>query len=682
MKNLAVINAIILFPLTILCQVPEITWQQCYGSSEFDHADCIVETESGYLIGITLDEYEPGITNWHGQVDIWLIETDTTGNMIWEKCYGGSQGEGPKKLIKTTDNGYYIVGSTNSIDGDVQSYNHGGGDYWIVRLDTEKNIIWEKCFGTPVGEGPRDALLTNDGGLIVMGRIKASGGDVSVYYGDNDIWMFRIDSAGNLLWEKTIGNEGLDNGISITYNSEGNIMLIGAAAHHGGMVECYPDENWGDVWLVELDLQGNILSQHCYGGSDYDFGVDIEELEYGYLFIAKSYSNDGDVSGHHGPSGGNDAKSDFWIVEINKFGQILWEYSYGGWNSETPRHISKTADGGIVAIGTTFSNDGDVSGNHSAPGTDTDIWAVKLDSVGEIEWQKCYGGWRSERLENPHTILKKDDYNYVIAASTDYVSDDVQCNIHAPMDRDAWLFEIKDCSIYMPATPQPPAGPDTLCLPADSITHYSIEPATGAWYYEWKLEPDSAGTITGDSLQCTIQWSPAFEGTASIMARSINDCGESEWSQPKYTQVYSCLGTAEHHTGSLRVYPNPAGDYVIFEIPATLANNGVIPIRRLAERNLPQRSTAYNKAPAFKESGNSLGVSHYSAQGQTQGFDMTGGAEKTEVIILNLFGQVVAQLPLTGQQTVWDTGKVKNGLYFYKTEIEGKQYSGKVVVQK
>jgi hypothetical protein len=90
-------------------------------------------------------------------------------------------------------------------------------------------------------------------------------------------------------------------------------MMIGAAQWHGGLVECFPDGAWGDVWIVELDLQGNILAQYCYGGSHYDLGYSIIELEDGYVFLAVTYSNDGDVSGFHGNQ--PEEKSDIWVVD-------------------------------------------------------------------------------------------------------------------------------------------------------------------------------------------------------------------------------------------------------------------------------------------------------------------------------------------------------------------------------
>ena len=434
----------VLFAIECYSQVPEILWQQCYGTSDTDYNFAISSTINGYIIALEVRTGE-GLTNYHGLYEIWVVATDTTGELIWERCYGGTNHDAPRKIVKANDDIFYILGGTSSADGDVQSYNHGYADLWVIKINSQGDLLWEKCYGSPGTDEPRDMILTPDGGFVMLARISYAGGDISQYYGSYDNWICKCDSLGNIEWEKTLGNDGLDNCVSMIINSENNIMMIGAAQKHGGLVECYPDEVWGDVWLVELDLQGNIVSQHCYGGSDYDLGYSIFELNEGYIFTASVTSNDGDVSGLHGPPGGPpNGWDDIWVVRLNEQMDIIWQKCLGGFNGDSPNYITKIENNNIIVFGTTWSHDGDVSGNHSYQGAyDTDIWAVKLDQDGEIEWQQCYGGWGSERLENPHTILKKDDYNYVIASSSDYSpSYDVQCGAISGVERDAWIFEI------------------------------------------------------------------------------------------------------------------------------------------------------------------------------------------------------------------------------------------------
>jgi hypothetical protein len=441
MKNILTV-LLILFAFNASAQIPEITWQQCYGTITNDYAFGIAKTEDGYMFAIEVFSGD-GLTNYHGSYDIWLVNTDSIGNILWEKCYGGSSAESPYKLIKKPEDEYFIFGYAGSTDGDVQSGNHGYSDLWVVKINAEGDIIWEKTYGSIGHDNPRDMILTPDGGFVMIARVGIGGGDVTHYYGSGDCWMAKCDSIGNIEWEKTMGNDGLDNCVSLMINSAGNIMMIGAAQWHGGLVECYPDGEWADVWIVELDMQGNILAQYCYGGSHYDLGYMIIELDEGYAFVAGTNSNDGDVSGLHGPPGGPPGGwSDIWVVRLNEQMEIIWQKCIGGYDSELPNYITQTEDGGFVVIGTTRSNDGDVSGNPSWPGTYAAIWVVKLDAQGNIEWQKVYGGWGSERLENPHTILKKSDHNYVIAASTTFSpSHDVQCGTFSA-NRNAWIFEI------------------------------------------------------------------------------------------------------------------------------------------------------------------------------------------------------------------------------------------------
>jgi hypothetical protein len=438
-RKISILIISLLFFTNNYAQIPEIVWQKCYGSPELDRSFGIVTKGDGLLIAIHLRDSIPGITNYYDMGCIWIVNTDSIGNIIWEKCFGGSKGDVPQKLIKKSEDEFFIFGYTYSTDGDVQSGNHGYSDIWVVKINDQGDILWEKTYGCIGIDDPKDMILTPDGGFVMIDRIGIGGGDVTNFYGSGDCWMAKCDSLGNIEWEKTLGNDGLDNCVSLIINSAGHIMMIGAAQWHGGLVECYPDGSWGDVWIVELDMQGNILAQYCYGGSHYDLGYMIIELYDGYAFVAVTYSNDGDVSGLHGPP---DFRGDIWVVRLDAQMEIIWQKCIGGYDSEHPKYITQTEDGGFMVIGITHSNDGDVSGNPSWPGTYGAIWAVKLDAQGNIEWQKVYGGWGSERLENPHTILKKSDYNYVIAASTNFSpSHDVQCSSFS-VNYNAWIFEI------------------------------------------------------------------------------------------------------------------------------------------------------------------------------------------------------------------------------------------------
>jgi hypothetical protein len=157
------------------------------------------------------------------------------------------------------------------------------------------------------------------------------------------------------------------------------------------------------------------------------------------VFLAIRWVRDGDVSGFHGIPG-DPLGSDIWVVKIDFSGNIIWQKCLGGSKGEHARNIFQTEDSGFMVIGQTKSNDGDVVGFHGVAGYNYDIWMVKLSNLGELEWQKCLGGDGEEEIY--HGVVKKDDYDYVIAGSSDYPSGDVVCNLHGWDDY--WIFEIND----------------------------------------------------------------------------------------------------------------------------------------------------------------------------------------------------------------------------------------------
>ena len=564
MKSIKLVSVIILLFLysPSFTQIDTIVWQQCFGTTGHDGEDWVegaTKFNDGYLFAINVTQDEPWISNYHGSTDTWIINTDSLGNIIWEKCYGGSKGDGPEAIIPIDSNYIYLFNATSSSDGDVHNFINDISALWVIKINKQGNIIWENCYGGPDVEEPIDALLTSDGGLLLMSRIQAAGGDISNYYGGIDIWICKIDSLGTIQWEKTLGNHGFENAITMEFTSDTTFFVLGGVNESGGMVDCdcfvHPT-GFLDVWLIEMDIYGNILRQLCYGGTGYDLLTDIVKIEGGYVFTAGTSSYDGDVTGLHG-------LDDIWVVKIDTVGNIIWEKCFGGSKLDWPRYLTQTQDNGFVIIGETKSSNGDVSNNHSNLGT-TDTWVIKLDQYGILQWEHCFGGIADERIWTCNNIIKNSDYDYVIAGQSTGINGDVECELNpepGTYSPDAWIINIKDCHHFAPAQPQQPTGKDTLCVNTDSITTYTTIPATNAWYYEWELTPPEAGNLMPDSLMATINWNPLYEGTANLKVRSYNDCGTSSYSDSLAIDTYICLGNEEYELGSvpaITAYPNPA----------------------------------------------------------------------------------------------------------------------------
>ena len=604
----------------------DITWQECYGGSSFEgEAHCLI-SQNGYLILGSTGSNDGDISFNHGNGDMWLMAVDSNGTLLWEKSYGGSGKENSSCIISDNNGFFYLGGWTSSNDGDVQSLHHGAWDRWVVKINSAGDIIWEKCYGGSYSDYASLFLLLDNGNILVYSATASNDGDVPVNYGYLDVWLTIINPEGEILKNKVFGNCDQNNILDIVQTSDGGFFFTSKTNTTDGMVEGEP-HGGEDIWAVKLDSSFNIEWQKLYGGSKSESqGWGIKELDDGYFFLGSTNSNDGDVSGFHGIPG-ELSTDDIWAVRIDLTGNIIWQRCLGGSKWDYAVDLFQTDDEGFVIIAETNSSNGDVINNNSWS-TYNDIWMVKLNENGNIEWSQCYGGKRSEYIFNDGAVKKSDD-NYIIAGITKYNSGDVNCNLHG--ETDIWLFEIKDCSQYMPQIPNQPTGPDTLCYTTDSTSMYSINAATGAWGYEWKIEPEEAGTILQDSLSAYITWNQQYEGEVAVSARSYNDCGNSDWSEVKMTWVYNCVGIEEMETGNiwLRVYPNPTSARVVF---------------------------AYQFADA-----------------KTEGV----------ITVTDITGRIIKTIKVTGKQgqNIWDTRNVKPGLYFYTVSSSGMSKSGKLIIQ-
>ena len=548
----------------------EIIWQKCFGGSEQDIAYDIVKIPGGYFITGYTWSLDGDVSYNNGLLDGWLIKTDTLGNILWEKTYGGSSGDGFRRIFPDNTGNYILVGGSGSSDGDISNDPYPDSeDFWIVKIDIDGNIIWDKIVGgSDGGEHICNASPTLDGGVVAIGYTYSTDGDVSVSYGGADTWAVKISSEGELEWDYTIGTDWIDKGYAVLATSDGGYLLTSSSSIHDdavGNITCTPHSyGWTECVLFKLDSKLNLEWQNCYGGSNHDGIYGIIELDDGYVFSSYTTSNDGDVTGYHGDA-------DIWLVKIDFFGNIIWEHCFGGYKGESAFHISSNSNGSYTIVGSTRSNDGDVSGNHGLSEFDTDVWLFNVSNEGELLWQKCFGGQGSEPIPGlPFGVLKKSDYNYVIATITDYgPSYDVGCKPHGENgDKDWWIFEIKDCTGLYASPPARPMGPHVVCTSLTPQSTYYVHPAALAQTYEWHIHPSEAGTAEQQDTTMTLSWAPGFEGVVALRARAVNECGPSEWSVFHWADVHTCIGMTELAQGSIRLWPNPADDMLNIAFPA------------------------------------------------------------------------------------------------------------------
>lgn len=217
----------------------------------------------------------------------------------------------------------------------------------------------------------------------------------------------------NLQWQKTFGGGGIDQAKSIVPCTDGGYIVAGhSTSANGDVVGAQPGYNF---WAVKMDANGIMEWQKPLGGSGADWGTCIRQSpDGGYIFCGYTTSNNGDVSGNHGDF-------DYWVVKLDDSGALEWQKAYGGLAIDQAKHIEPCMDGGYILCGTSFSEDGNVSGNHGA----NDFWLVKIDSVGTLEWQKSLGGSGSEMA---NCVKQTDDGGFIVAGYSSSANFDVDAN--------------------------------------------------------------------------------------------------------------------------------------------------------------------------------------------------------------------------------------------------------------
>ena len=395
---------------------PTIQWEKSLGGSAADAASSVKQTlDGGYIVVGSSYSNDGDVTANNGNSDYWLVKLDANGTIQWEKNYGGSGDDFASIVVQTYDKGYFIAGRTNSNDGDV-GINLGGSDVWVLKTDSLGNIQWKNSYGGSSSEIVMDGQQTVDGGYVIASFTRSNDGDVTGNNGFDDYWILKIDSIGAIEWQKSLGGSQPDKAYSIQQTNDLGYIVAGVSTSNDGDVT--GNNGVGDYWIVKLDGIGTIQWQKNYGGSSQDAAWSVVQTQdNGYIVAGNSGSLDGDVTGHHGGI----AVDDYWVVKLDSLGNLLWEKSLGGSAVDQARDVKQLNDGGYVVLGTSASSDGDVSANYG----NWDYWVVKIDSNGTIEWDKNLGG---SSIETAWSIKQTIDNGFIIAGQSYSVDFDVSSN--------------------------------------------------------------------------------------------------------------------------------------------------------------------------------------------------------------------------------------------------------------
>jgi len=302
----------------------------------------------------------------------------------WNKTYGGDSPDVAYSMQQTSDNGYVIAGYTSSLGA-------GGTDFWLVKTDSNGNAEWNKTYGGTLKDEAYAVQQTSDNGYILAGSTSSFGS------GFSDFWLVKTDSNGEVTWNKTYGGPRWDVTYSVQQTDDGEYITAGSTNSFGSGSE--------DFWLIKTDQNGIMQWNKTYGGLYDDRAYSVQQTKEGGYVICGYSSSFG--TGYE----------DFWLVKTDSNGNMIWNKTYGGENSEYAYFVQQTSDNGYILAGSTYSS-----------GTEFDMWLVKTDSSGNMQWNKTYGGSLDEEA---YAVRQTSDGGYIITGFTDSFSD----------NRDIWLIK-------------------------------------------------------------------------------------------------------------------------------------------------------------------------------------------------------------------------------------------------
>ncbi|GBC85869.1 hypothetical protein HRbin11_02328 [bacterium HR11] len=319
------------------------TWAQTYGGGRLEVAYSVRTAADGGLV-------VAGSTDSFGAggTDAWVLRLDADGRVLWQKALGGDGTDVAYAVRPTPDGGFVVAGYTSSFTAG------GEAGAWVFRLNAAGGLVWQKVYGPGVAYG---LDRTSDGGFVVAGATTAFGA------AGLDAWVLRLDAQGNVVWQRRYGGSGSDVAYSVRAVPDGGFVVAGFTTSFGA--------GSYDAWVLRLDAAGGVLWQRAYGGGLQDWAYAVDRTSDGGFIVAGYTESFG--------AGANDV----WVFRLDDSGDVQWTATYGDTADDYAYAVQALPDGGFIVAGYTTSFGAVYLG---------DFWVLRLGPDGAIVWQKRYGG--------------------------------------------------------------------------------------------------------------------------------------------------------------------------------------------------------------------------------------------------------------------------------------------------
>lgn len=371
----------------LIYDVPKIEWEIMSGGGNYEYYTKAFETENGHylIVGYSdSNEIDGMTTNGHNN-DFYLFEIDANGEIIWQKVIGGLMDDALYSAQKTAEGNYLLLGTTNSLEIDG-ILNTGLYSYYVVKIDSEGDIIWHTIVGDEYFEFSKSACLADDKGVLITGYHKQIAYGL---YDPYDYYAIKLDYEGEVEWQRKMGGSGDDKVVDTVQTKDGSYLLVGSSTS----TDIAGAEMHGvqDIYVVKLNRNGDIQWHKMIGGSSLETPIAVYASDDGGSYIigqSQSIDLEGTV---------NNGAEDVYILKLSSDGEIIWQKLFGGNIGDIPIVSQRTADGGFVVGGHSNSNNFD----EPYPNVfDRDYYVLKVSKTGEMQWQHKYGGLGHENFKS------------------------------------------------------------------------------------------------------------------------------------------------------------------------------------------------------------------------------------------------------------------------------------------
>jgi uncharacterized delta-60 repeat protein len=314
----------------------KLIWERSFGGSKSDQVYAVAATQDGGIavVGHTRSKGA-------GQSDVWLLRLSETGDLLWERTFGGAQNDRARTIVAMEDGSFVVAGMT-------RSYGSSQGDAWILKVDNSGDLLWERTFGGDEEYAIFSIAAMPDSGIIATGYVDE--GDSFGF----ELWVIRLNPQGERLWDRKYGRGVFDAGTAITATEDNGAIVAGVTSKDGFRSD--------DAWVLRLNASGDIVWDQTFGGPEPDSAWAVVEMPgtgYAVTIATLSYGA---------------GSSDAWLICLNDDGRLVWQRIYGGKLWDRPTTAARTQDGGLLVAGYTTT----IGEGHE------DFWLIRLDARGRF----------------------------------------------------------------------------------------------------------------------------------------------------------------------------------------------------------------------------------------------------------------------------------------------------------